>query len=126
MTQASAGMGTSLPTARITPRATTTVAASIGGPETGTIFAPRIAKYCGSPPCAKLAGLASNHKHNAHNATRADNSIRGQKDLMPDSLVVRQGPPNRATVVWTHEATVKFLVRQATARAASAVTDFSF
>src|SRR5215475_9292441 len=54
MTSASAGIATSLPpTARITPRATTTVASSIGGPETGTTFAPRIAKYCGSPPCAE-------------------------------------------------------------------------
>src|SRR5438034_5700956 len=38
------------------PRETTIVAPSIGGPDTVTTFAPRMAKYCGSPPCACTPG----------------------------------------------------------------------
>src|SRR6267154_1148782 len=52
MTHASSGMVASLLTALITPRETMTVAFSKRGPETGTTVAPRMAKYCGSPPCA--------------------------------------------------------------------------
>src|SRR5882762_9531552 len=52
MTHASSGMVASLLTALITPRETTTVAFSRRVPETGTTVTPRIAKYCGSPPCA--------------------------------------------------------------------------
>src|SRR5271154_2432325 len=59
MIQASGGMATSLPIAVMTPWAITMVAFSTGGPETGTILAPRMAKYCGSPPCARIWGAAA-------------------------------------------------------------------
>src|SRR5256885_4909075 len=65
MTSASAGIGTSLPTARITPRATTIIASSSTGPDTGTIFAARMAKYCGSTPCAAAAGAANDCVNNS-------------------------------------------------------------
>src|SRR5262249_19669118 len=52
MTQASSGIVASFATALITPRTIITVPFSIRGPDAGTTVAPRIAKYCGSPPCA--------------------------------------------------------------------------
>src|SRR5271165_4996096 len=65
----------SLPTAVMTPREIRTVAFSMGGPETGTTLAPRMAKWRGSPPCAcKFAGkhtTSSKAKHtNARVAQR--------------------------------------------------------
>src|SRR5256885_15118048 len=61
MAQASSGTFTSLPAATITPLAMTTVALSMGGPETGTIFAPRMANVPGSPPCADAIGTTEQH-----------------------------------------------------------------
>jgi hypothetical protein len=50
-------------TALITPREMMTVAFSRRGPETGTTVAPRIAKYCGSPPCPAARGDPSSAAH---------------------------------------------------------------
>src|SRR5947207_541412 len=44
--------------ARIGRREIPIVASSISGPATGTTLAARIAKYCGSPPCACAGGAA--------------------------------------------------------------------
>src|SRR5579859_6529877 len=112
ITQASAGIVTSLPTARMTPRATTTVASSIGDPDTGTTFAPRIAKYCGSPPCPKAGELAHKTATPARIARTANKPMRPETESMPtpswkDKIA---DPPPAAR---TDEATGKFSVSQA-------------
>src|ERR1700682_5541510 len=53
---ASSGIFVSRPTEAIMPREMTIVPFSIVGPDTGTILAPRIAKYGGSPPCPRRTG----------------------------------------------------------------------
>src|SRR5882762_502754 len=84
MTQASGGIATSFPTAVMVPRERTTVAFSIGGPATGTTLAPRMAKYCGSPPCANRDGAAQKNRSSAVRHT-ADAHLRIRLEHMQDS-----------------------------------------
>ena len=60
----------SRPTAAIIPREIIIVPLSVGAPDTGTIFAPRIAKYGGSPPCARTPGASNPHANNATTPTQ--------------------------------------------------------
>src|SRR5215467_5811674 len=99
MTQASAGMETSLPTARMTPRATTTVASSSGAPETGTTFAPRIAKYCGSPPCGKAGGLNAKEIAATTTPASADKPMRSRVERMPELLMETRRLNDRPSVI---------------------------
>src|SRR4029077_13865044 len=86
MIQVSCGKVTSLPTAVITPCETITVAFSMRGPETGTTVAPRIAKDCGSPPCAFSSEGAANNRMAAVRAIANDKRRRGTK-CIPDSFI---------------------------------------
>src|SRR5260370_19114378 len=87
MTQASAGIAASFATATMTPRATTIVASSIAGPETGTTRAPRMAKYLGSPPCAKITAGASTNKIANMTPTNAGELGRANPKRPPHPLV---------------------------------------
>src|SRR5438128_11443962 len=94
MTHASAGIVASLATATITPRATTTVASSTGGPETGTTRAPRMAKYCGSPPCAKQEGVATRSEALAINPMSEEKPMRSHTERMQTPFGrTKQNPP---------------------------------
>src|SRR5882762_9637950 len=84
MTHASGGMATSFPTAVMRPREMTMVAFSTGGPETGMTLAPRMAKYCGSPPCARRDGAAQKRAKSAVTQT-ADAHLRIRFERMQDS-----------------------------------------
>src|SRR6266705_5451844 len=84
MTHASGGMARSFPIAVMRPREITMVAFSTGGPETGTTLAPRMAKYCGSPPCAYRAGAAQKRANRAVKQT-AKAHLRIGLDRMQDS-----------------------------------------
>src|SRR5258705_12643552 len=79
MIQVSCGEGTTLPTAVITPCETITAAFSMRGPETGTTVAPRIAKDCGSPPCAFSGEGAGNKRMAAGRAIADDKPQPGTK-----------------------------------------------
>src|SRR6195256_2253066 len=96
MIQASGGIATSLPTAVMTPRERTTVAFSMGGPATGTTFAPRIAKYRGSPPCANRDDGAQKSRRSAVRQT-ADAHLQIRLERMQDSSreSVWKSPGNR-------------------------------
>src|SRR5713226_6457380 len=61
----------------------TTVAFSMRGPETGTTVAPRMAKYCGSPPCAASLG-APVKTTNA--AVKANEDFRAKTKCIHDSF----------------------------------------
>src|SRR5690242_13855808 len=104
-------MDASLPTARITPRATTMVASSMGGAETGTTFAPRMAKYCGSPPCANAGGLVARRKIPANTAS-THKPMRSRVERMPKLLMGRRKVTDGPSFKWTDEATGKFQVSQ--------------
>src|SRR6266436_5670688 len=84
MTHASGGIAMSFPTAVMMPRERTTVAFSRGGPETGTTFAPRIAEYGGSPPCANKGGGAQKSRKSAVTQI-ADTHLRIRLERMQDS-----------------------------------------
>src|SRR5712691_779440 len=84
MTHASGGMVTSFPIAVMRPREMTMVAFSTGGPETRTTLAPRMAKYCGSPPCAQRDGAAQKRAKSAVTET-ADTHLRIRLERMQDS-----------------------------------------
>jgi hypothetical protein len=97
----------------MTPRATTTVAPSMGGPDTGTTRAPRIAKYCGSPPCAHAKPAANSSNETVIVTMSAEKPMRSNNERMLTPYEQeRKIHPLRA-VEWTDEATVKFHVRQA-------------
>src|SRR5215831_14659239 len=81
MTHASSGIRASLLTAVITPREMITVALSMRGPETGTTVAPRIAKYCGSPPCPAILGAATRK--------RPSEAVRASHHLGPSKWRIR-------------------------------------
>src|ERR1700687_5062252 len=91
MSQASCGKLASLPTAVITPREMTTVAFSMRGRETGTTVAPRIAKDCGSPPCAAIRGAATKRTLRVVTSARANDKLRRGTEGIHHSLVGRRG-----------------------------------
>src|SRR5882724_5661251 len=100
MTHASGGMAISFPTPAIRPRETTMVAFSMGGPATGTTLAPRMAKYCGSPPCASRDGAAQKSRGSTVRHT-ADAHLRIRLERMQDSSresVGRTRPPANVKV----------------------------
>src|SRR5579859_7157442 len=114
MTQASAGIAASLATAVITPRATTTVASSMGGPETGTTFTPRIAKYCGSPPCALAEEALARIIAAMNAADSTEKPMRLNKERMSNSFWKNnEETADRPSAVRTDEATEKFPASQA-------------
>src|SRR5215470_15204480 len=104
-------MAASLPTARITPRATTTVASSSGGAETGTTLAPRMAKYCGSPPWANAGEPAAGRKTPGSSAS-AHKLMRSRVVRMPKLLMGTRRATDRPSVEWTDEANGKFQASQ--------------
>src|SRR5580700_495471 len=117
MIQASGGMATSLPMALITPWAITTVAFSRGGPDTGTILAPRIAKYCGSPPCASIWGAAARSARRVTANASAERHRRTRTDRIEAPLweTFRTTGP-RPSFFQTHEASQKLQKSQGTGR----------
>src|SRR6266849_2173157 len=93
-------MTASLPTALMTPRPMMTVEFSRRGPDTGTTVAPRIAKYCGSPPCAQERAGFSKVAARPATTPSANQYLRNEEDI-PDSLVldgVRRDPAADALV----------------------------
>src|SRR6266404_5720348 len=98
MTHASGGMAISFPTPAIRPRETTMVAFSKGGPDTGTTLAPRMAKYCGSPPCARRGGAIQRTAKRAAKQT-ADTHLRTtlecMQELLARALKGQPSPGNR-------------------------------
>src|SRR5712691_5645037 len=86
MTHVSSGIGASLATDLITPRATITVTFSRRGPETGTTVAPRMAKYCGSPPCAAIRGASASERARMETTLQAKRTLRPNKELIPQLL----------------------------------------
>src|SRR5215813_10264616 len=117
-------MAASLPTARITPRATTTVASSSGAAETGTTLAPRMAKYCGSPPCAR-AGEAATERKIAASTASAHKPMQSRVVRMPKLLVGTRSATDRPSVEWTDEATGKFQASQGESANVSLAHDMS-
>src|ERR1700746_1029052 len=95
----------------MTPRATTIVASSITGPETGTTRAPRMAKYFGSPPCPRGTVGAISNKIAAISPASAKEPVRSNQERMPTPFV-RKKSDDKRSVEWTDEATVKFAARQ--------------
>src|SRR6266850_1216184 len=114
MTQASGGIATSFPTAVMAPRERTTVAFSMGGPATGTTLAPRMAKYCGSPPCASRDGAAQKSRGSTVRHT-ADAHLRIRLERMQDSSreSVGRTPSPGKRKSQTDEASGKFRQSQA-------------
>src|ERR1700731_3549561 len=95
MTQASSGMAASLLTALMTPREMMTVAFSKRGPETGTTVTPRMAKYCGSPPCAAMRGARANVPAKTKARFETKHTIRLEKERIAHSYI---GLPREAVI----------------------------
>src|SRR6266851_6900079 len=87
MTQASSGMAASLATALMTPRELMTVVFSRRGPETGTTVAPRMAKYCGSPPCADMRGASASDRARMGTTFHVNRTLRPDKEHIPHSFI---------------------------------------
>src|ERR1700760_2189044 len=83
MTQVSCGKLTSLPTAVMMPCATRIVPFSMRGPEIGTIVAPRMAKVCGSPPCAAARFGVAAKTTSAAAAAIANDKLRRMTRCIP-------------------------------------------
>src|SRR5712664_1038996 len=107
ITQASSGMAASLLTALMTPCEMMTVVFSKRGPETGTTVTPRMAKYCGSPPCAAARAEPSNAAHPTATTPSANLNLISEErihhSLVLDSTEGAVQPP----VPQTHEASGK-------------------
>src|SRR6266436_5280563 len=109
ITSASAGIGTSFPIAAMMPCAMTTVALSIGGPETGTTLAPRIAKYSGSPPCAQICGAAASRTSSVAPSASTNEDLRVKTDIVQAPFwEMKEDTIPRPSKKQTHEANGKF------------------
>src|SRR5271156_484993 len=94
----------------------TIVAFSSGGPETGTILAPRMAKYCGSAPCAAPCGAPARRAKSATKNASAKRHRRARTERMQAPFGEKIGTtiPNRL-LKKTHEASQKLRKSQGAA-----------
>src|ERR1700686_2055954 len=95
-TQASSGTAASLAIVLMTPRAMMTVAFSTRGPETGTTVTPRMAKYCGSPPCAASCGAEAGISARMKATLETNHTVRLKKERITHSFI---GLPSEAEIV---------------------------
>src|SRR5579864_1931558 len=106
-TQASSGTGASLAMVLMTPRAMMTVAFSTRGPETGTTVTPRMATYCGSPPCAASRGARASAKARMKAALQTNQTVRLKKERIAHSFI---GLPSEAKITERRSSRRKRLV----------------
>src|ERR1700730_7755620 len=118
MTKASSGIGASFATALITPRAMITVPFSSRGPETGTTVTPRMAKYCGSPPCAAIRGAKASIAARMKTTLQTNATVRPKKECIPNSSsgLPREAKIHRASFEQRQEASGKLPRSQAHTR----------
>jgi hypothetical protein len=71
-----------------------------------------MAKYLGSPPCAKVMAGAISSRIATMQPTSAGELVRSNQERMPTPLEEREKSADELSVVWTDEATVKLHARQ--------------